>query len=140
VMFVPIEGALAAALQEDSNLTSFAVENNVAIATPTTLMIALRTVANVWQVERRNRNAELIASRAGRIYDKLVGFIEDMSSLGIRLSQARASFDDAMGKLSSGKGSLVQQVGQLKALGAKASKTLPDSLLDGDEAAPTDYL
>jgi DNA recombination protein RmuC len=134
VMFVPIEGALAAALQEDPNLTVFAVENNVAIATPTTLMIALRTVANVWQVERRNRNAELIALRAGKIYDKLAGFIEDMSSLGIRLDQARTSFDGAMGRLSSGKGNLLQQVEQLKALGAKTNKTFPGGLLDGDDS------
>jgi len=61
-------------LQEDPGLTAEAVGANVAIATPTTLMIALRTVANVWQVERRNKNAEIIARRAGKIYDKLVGF------------------------------------------------------------------
>ena len=72
IMFVPIEGALAVALNGDPNLSTFAVENSVAIATPTTLMIALRTVANVWQVERRNRNAEAIALRAGKLYDKLL--------------------------------------------------------------------
>ncbi len=134
VMFIPIEGALAAALQAEPNLTSFAVENNVAIATPTTLMIALRTVDNVWQVERRNRNAENIAGRAGRIYDKLVAFIEDMQSLGRHLNQARLGYDQAMGKLSSGRGNLVQQVDQLKSLGAKASKSLPANMLDTGES------
>lgn len=134
VMFVPIEGALAVALQADPNLTAFAVDSNVAIATPTTLMIALRTVANVWKVEQRNRNAEAIADRAGRLYDKLVGFVEDMGALGTRLNQARSSYDAAMGKLSSGSGNLIRQVEQLKGLGARTNRSLPVSLLDDGEA------
>jgi DNA recombination protein RmuC len=133
IMFVPIEGALAAALQEDSALTSFAVENNVAIATPTTLMMALRTVANVWQVERRNRNAEEIAKRAGSLHDKFVGFLTDMGHVGTRLDNARASYHDAMNKLSLGKGNLVGQVVQLKDLGAKAYKTIPEAMLMDDD-------
>lgn len=131
VMFIPIEGALAAALQADPSLTGYAVENNVAIATPTTLMMALRTVANVWQVERRNQNAEQIALRAGRIYDKLAGFLDDMKDLGKRIDQTSASFSSAMGKLASGRGNLISQVEQLKELGAKTSKSLP---LASDEA------
>jgi DNA recombination protein RmuC len=87
IMFVPIEGALAIALQEAPNITSEAVAQNVSLATPTTLMIALRTAASVWQVERRNLNAELIAERAGQLYDKFVGFIEDMKAIGKRLDQ-----------------------------------------------------
>jgi DNA recombination protein RmuC len=137
VMFIPIEGALAAALQEDPGLTAEAVGANVAIATPTTLMIALRTVANVWQVERRNKNAEIIARRAGKIYDKLAGFLEDMTSLGTRIGQARISYDEAMAKLSSGRGNLVNQVEQLKQLGAKASKSLPASVLDENDTEPS---
>jgi DNA recombination protein RmuC len=138
VMFVPIEGALAVALQEEPNLTSLAAEANVAIATPTTLMIALRTIANVWQVERRNRNAEEIASRAGKIYDKFVGFLGDMDDLGGRIDKAKESFQDAMGKLSGGRGNILRQVEQLKSLGAKTSKSIPGALLDDDtqEALP----
>jgi DNA recombination protein RmuC len=130
IMFVPIEGALAVALQADPALTGFAAECNVAIATPTTLMIALRTVANVWQVERRNRNAELIADRAGKLYDKFVGFLDDMGDMGVRLAKARESYDCAMGKLSTGRGSLVKQVEYLRELGAKTSKAMPQNLLD----------
>ena len=133
IMFVPIEGSLAVALQAEPGLTGFAVENSVAIATPTTLMIALRTVANVWQVERRNRNAEAIAARAGHLYDKFVGFVEDMATLGQRLIQARTSYDNALGKLSAGRGNLVHQVEQLKVMGAKTSKSLPANLLDDGE-------
>jgi len=133
LMFVPIEGALAAAVQADPELTSLAAEVNVAIATPTTLMIALRTVANVWKVERRNKNAEAIAARAGLLYDKFCGFAGDLMNLGRHLSQTRTAFDEAMNKLSVGKGSLVTQAEHLKALGAKTSKALPDALLAEQE-------
>ena len=134
VMFVPIEGALAVALQEDPGITGMAADANVAIATPTTLMIALRTIANVWQVERRNKNAEEIAARAGNIYDKFVGFLDDMTELGGRLDKAKESFHGAMGKLSEGKGNIVRQVEQLKGLGAKTTKAIPSLLLE--ESAP----
>jgi DNA recombination protein RmuC len=133
IMFMPIEGALAAVLQADPALTSTAIDQNVAIATPTTLMVALRTIANVWQVERRNQNAEKIAERAGRLYDKFVGFVEDMQDLGNRLNQAQSSYDGAMKKLTSGTGNLARQVGQLKAMGAKAAKSLPDELADDND-------
>lgn len=129
VMFVPIEGALAAALQADPELTALAAGCNVAIATPTTLMIALRTVRNVWQMERRNQNAEQIADRAGKLYDKFVGFVSDMKSLGERLGKARECYDSAWGKLYQGGGNLVRQTEQLKGLGAKTSKALPAELL-----------
>ena len=136
VMFIPIEGALALALQRDPEITSHAVANNVAIATPTTLMIALRTVANVWQVENRNRNAEEIARRAGLLYDKFVGFTEDMLTLRKRLDEAAKSHDAAMGKLSTGSGNLVRQADLLRALGAKAgSKQIAAALLDDTAAA-----
>ena len=136
IMFIPIEGALAVALQQQPDLTTFAVENNVAIATPTTLMIALRTVHNIWQVERRNRNADDIAARAGRIYDKLVGFLGDMTTMGARIKAAEASYNEAMGKLSTGKGSLVSQVSALKTLGARTSKSIPAALVDESVSEP----
>ncbi len=135
IMFVPIEGALAAALEEAPDMTSEALAQNVNIATPTTLMIALRTAASVWQVERRNQNAEAIAARAGQLYDKFVGFTEDMQALGKRLDQAQTTYGDAMGKLTTGSGNLLRQVDMLKTLGAKTSKALPTNLLDVAEPA-----
>ena len=124
LMFVPIEGALAAAIRADPELTSLAAECNVAIATPTTLMIALRTVANVWKVERRNQNAEAIADRAGLLYDKFCGFVDDLANLKKHLGRTTDAFDAAMSKLTLGKGNLLAQVGRLRELGARASKTL----------------
>jgi DNA recombination protein RmuC len=129
IMFVPIEGALAAALERDPNLTSYAVQNNVAIATPTTLMIALRTIENVWKVERRNQNAEAIADRAGHLYGKFAGFVEDMQDIGKRLGHAQSSYTKAMGKLQTGPGNLIGQAEKLRELGAKTSKSLPKGML-----------
>jgi DNA recombination protein RmuC len=130
VMFVPIEGALAAALTVDPDLTSTAIEGSVYIATPTTLMIALRTAANVWHVERRNRNAEEIAARAGKIYDKLFGFVESMDGLGKALGTAYRQYDKAMNQLARGNGNVLRQAEQLKMLGAKTSRAMPGHLLD----------
>jgi len=127
LMFVPIEGALAAAIQADADLTSLAAECNVAIATPTTLMIALRTVANVWKVERRNKNAEAIADRAGLLYDKFCGFVEDLTNIKKHLGKTTDAYDAAMSKLAVGRGNLLAQVGMLRDLGARASKTLRNS-------------
>lgn len=125
IMFVPIEGALALAMQAEPSLSVDAVGAHVAIATPTTLMVALRTVSSLWQVERRNQNAEAIAERAGKLYDKFVGFVEDMQGLGKRLEQAQTTYGEAMGKLTSGRGNLINQIDQLKSMGAKTAKALP---------------
>ena len=134
IMFVPIEGALAAALLDDPALTAAALDSSVTIATPTTLMIALRTVANVWQVERRNRNADAIADRAGKLYEKFAGFLSDMGQLGDRLTSAQKSYGNAMNKLQSGPGNVVRQIEQLKELGARTSKSL--SVASVDDGAP----
>jgi DNA recombination protein RmuC len=136
IMFVPIEGALALALQEDPNITSEAVVQNVNLATPTTLMIALRTAASVWQVERRNINADAIAARAGQLYDKFVSFTDDMTTLGKRLDQAQSTYGDAMSKLTTGNGNLLRQAEFLKTLGAKTSKTMTISVVDEAEVEP----
>jgi DNA recombination protein RmuC len=133
ILFVPIEGALAVALQTDPALTHFAAQNNVAIATPTTLMMALRTVANVWKVERRNRSAEEIAKRAGLMYDKLVGFVEDFQKIGTQLDATRRTYDGALGKLKEGGGNLLRQAEMVRELGARTNKALPPALL-GDES------
>jgi len=135
IMFVPIEGALAAALTADPDLVGYAMDRGVTLATPTTLMLALRTVANVWRVEHRNENAAFIAAEAGRLYDKFVAFVEDMEELGRRLGQAQAGYISAMGKLSEGRGNLTARAEQLKRRGAKTSKSLPPGRLDEDEVA-----
>ena len=97
-------------------------------------MIALRTIANVWNVENRNRNAEQIADRAGKLYDKFVGFVDDMQKLDSQLGTVRGTFDKAMDKLSAGRGNLVRQAETIKEMGAKTTKALPVALLDEEES------
>ena len=133
LMFMAIEGALAAALREDPDLTAYAMEQNVVLTSPATLMVALRTVKNVWHVERRNQNAELISQQAGRIYDKLVAFLEDFEGVGRRLDQARDSHKLAFQKLRSGRGSILDQAEEMRRLGAKTAKLLPMAASDSDE-------
>lgn len=144
ILFVPIEGALSEALREDGQLTEYALDRNITIATPTTLMMALRTVAHVWAVERRNHNAEEIARRAGLLYDKVAGFVASMEGVGTRLRQAQESYDTALGQLSRGTGNLLWQAETLRSLGAKTSRRITTGFdqaqgaigPDGDDAAP----
>ncbi|UJW84898.1 DNA recombination protein RmuC [Devosia sp. SL43] len=125
MMFVPIESALATAIQADAGLVEFGMSRGVMLTTPTTLMTVLRTVRNVWDIEKRHQNAEQIAERAGALYEKVVGFLTTMDKVGTNLDRAQQTFADAKNQLASGKGSVVRQVEMLRELGAKSSKPLP---------------
>src|SRR5581483_2336270 len=98
--------------------------------TPTTLMVALRTVGSLWKIEYRNRYADEIADRAGKMYDKFVSFLDDVTELGKRLDQAQTAYHGAVGKLKSGPGSLVGQFQKMKDLGAHTKKAIPPALLE----------
>ena len=117
-------------LQNDPDITIYAWERDVMIATPTTLMMAMRTVQNLWTVDRQNRNALDIANRAGALYDKLEGFVGDLEKVGNRIDQAKGAWHDAKNKLSEGRGNVIRQAEMLKALGASTRKSLPDAYLD----------
>jgi DNA recombination protein RmuC len=125
MMFVPIESALATAIHADGTLVEFAMSKGVMLTTPTTLMTVLRTVRNVWDIEKRHQNAEEIAARAGALYDKAVGFLATMDKMGSHIDKAQQSFIDARSQLATGKGSVVRQVEMLRELGAKSTKPLP---------------
>ncbi len=129
ILFVPVEGALSLAIQNDPSLQGDAVERRVMIASPNTLLMGLRTVQNVWAREYQNRHAAEIADQAGRLYDKFVGFVEDLEKVGSGLTTARNAYEDAFSKLTSGRGNLVGRAEKLKKLGAKASKKLPGAVL-----------
>lgn len=132
LMFLPIEGALSEALREEGSLTSYALSKGVGLMSPTTLMVALRTVEHIWAVDRRNRNAEAIADRAGKLYDKVAGFVEEMEKVGQRLGQAQEAHATAMDRLSRGRGNVISQVDKLKSLGARTVKSI-DTDFDEDE-------
>jgi DNA recombination protein RmuC len=130
LMFVPVEAALIAALQADAELPVFALNHRIALISPTNFLATMRTVASVWAVHRQNRNAHEIARRAGLLYDKFCGFIDNLQGLGERLQQAQQSYDEAFGKLTSGSGNLVRQTEMLRELGARNTKQLDAGLVD----------
>jgi len=136
MMFVPIESALATAIQNDAKLVEFGMSKGVMLTTPTTLMTVLRTVRNVWDIEKRHRNAEEIAERAGALYDKVAGFLGTMDRVGDSLDKAQQNFAKAREQLSSGRGNVVRQVEMLRELGARSSKSLPPGWEGGTEEPP----
>jgi DNA recombination protein RmuC len=127
-MFMPIEGALAVALEHDSSIYDNAFKKKILLVGPTPLLVAMRAVENVWKYERQNQNAQEIARRAGAMYDKFVGFTEDLMKISKQIDAIQGSFSAAKNKLSDGKGNLVRQVQQLKELGAQTSKKIPKEL------------
>jgi DNA recombination protein RmuC len=132
LMFIPLEGAASLAFQSDPDLAGFAWERDIMIATPTNLMMAMRTVQNLWTIDRQNQNAREIADRAGQLYDKIVGFVEELDGVGYRLDQAHDAWSKAKNRLASGRGNVIRQTEMLKELGAQTKKSLPDSYLDAD--------
>jgi len=130
LMFVPIESALIAALQSDPDLPEYALQHRVALLSPANFLATVRTVASVWRVHMQNTNARDIAERAGRLYDKFVGFTENLKDVGYRLDQARSSFDSASRQLSEGPGNLVSQTQMLSKLGARHAKQLDAALVE----------
>lgn len=139
LMFVPIEGALIAALEHDPTLVEFALRNKVALLSPTNFLATMRTVGSVWAVHRQNANAQEIARRAGLLYDKFAGFVDNLQQVGSRLRQAQQSYDTAFGQLSEGPGNLIRQTEMLSDLGARNTKQLDTALLreEGEAGEPS---
>ena len=136
LMFIPLEPAFLLALEHDPSLVNYALELNIMLVSPTNLLVALRTINNIWSYEYQNQNAQRIAKQAGKIYDKLCGYIEDMEKLGRAIEGAEKSYANAMSKLAKGKGNLVRQAHQMQQLGVDTSKKIDQRLLD---SALSDY-
>jgi len=129
LMFVPLEPAFLLALRERPEIFQEAYDRQVVMVTHTTLMATLRTVHGIWKNERVSRNHMEIADRAGALYEKFVGFTEDLIKVGQQMDAAKRSYSDAMGKLSEGRGNLVRQVELIKQLGAKTNKSVNTNLV-----------
>ena len=130
LMFVPIEPAFLLALKTAPNLYQEALAKNIVLVCPSTLMATLRTVAHLWRQDHQNRNALEIAKQCGTLYDKFVGFVDDLEKLGQRLDQAQTSYHDAFNKLKSGKGNLIRTAEKVRELGVKPSKSLSTPLIE----------
>jgi DNA recombination protein RmuC len=133
LMFIPIEPAFLSALKTEPNLYQDALSKNIVLVCPSTLMATLRTVAHLWRQDQQNKNAMEIARQCANLYDKFVGFVEDLESIGKRLDQAQSSYHDAFNKLKSGKGNLIKAAERVKELGVKPSKLIANHHLSQDD-------
>ena len=138
LLFIPIESAFTLAMELDSKLFVEAFNKRIMLVSPTTLMMALRIIDNLWQVEKQNRNAQDIAQRAGALYDKLQGVVEEVDKLGKQLGTVQGTYDTLYGRLASGRGNLVGQAEKLRELGAPVKKPIVPQLGvvgDSDDSA-----
>ncbi|NVO09191.1 MAG: DNA recombination protein RmuC [Bacteroidales bacterium] len=133
MMFIPVEPAYMVVMEADSELWNYAYSKRVLLISPTNLIAALKLIYNLWQHEFQNRNALEIANRGGLLYDKFVGFIENLQAIGENIHKAHVSYESAFSQLKDGKGNLITQAKQLKELGVKAKKTIPNELIDGTD-------
>jgi DNA recombination protein RmuC len=130
LLFIPIEGAFAAALQNDPTLFNDAFERNVLLVSPSTLLASLRTIANIWKHEYQNRNTLKIAEEGAKLYDHFVRFTEDLGEVGKRLDKSREAYDQAFRKLTTGPGNLIKRTENMRLMGLKTSRKLNEQWLD----------
>ena len=130
LMFVPNEPALMLALNEDKNLYLNALEKNIVLVSASTLLATLSTVASIWKQEDQKRNAQEIAKEGGLLYDKFEGFVQDLIKVGKSIKSSKDSYEDAMSKLTEGRGNIIKKIENLKDLGAKTKKSLPQNIID----------
>lgn len=134
LLFMPIEGAFLLALEHDESFFQKAYNKNIIIVSPSTLLVTLRTIEHIWRREHQEENAKEIAKSAEDLYDKFVGFVEDMQGIGMQISKTNDYYDKAMNKLSRGKGNLIRRTENMRELGLKPKKKLSTALLEESES------
>ena len=133
MMFIPSEPAYIAAMQADPNLWNFAYDKRILLLNPSNLITSLKLVADLWKREYQNKNATEIAERGAKLYDKFVGFVDNLEKLGKNIDQAKSVYNEAFKQLSTGNDNLIVQTNKLKSLGIKNKKNLPKSLEESAE-------
>ncbi len=129
LMFLPIEGAFWTAIESEQGLFNESFSRNIMLVSPSTLLATLRIINNIWRYEDQNKNALIIAKKAGDLYDKFVGFVEALDDVGQKIDKARESYHTARNRLADGRGNLVRRSVELRQLGVKAQKELPEGLI-----------
>ncbi|WP_394334765.1 DNA recombination protein RmuC [Chryseobacterium phocaeense] len=138
MMFIPSEPAYIAAMQADQDLWNYAYERRILLLNPSNLITSLKLIADLWKREYQNRNSMEIADRGAKLYDKFVGFVENLEKVGKNLDQAKNVYNEAYKQLSTGNDNLVIQTQKLKSLGIKNKKDLPQSLIDNSNFLETE--
>lgn len=136
LIFVPVEAAFMVALDHDPEMMRDAYDRGIILVSPSTLLVTLRTIKNLWRYADQNRNAQLIADKAGALYDQFVLYVEALDDVGKHLDKSKDAWDTARKRLTGGRGNLVRRTEELKKLGAKTKKSLPDDLQLMDDSAP----
>lgn len=129
-MFIPIEPAFLAAIQNDRELWTEAWNKKILLISPTNLIAVLKIIAEMWRVDFQNRNAQEIARQSGELLNKFSNFLQDLDKIGQKIDDSKKHYEEARNKLYSGKGNLINRAKQLQLLGAKTSKNLPETLFD----------
>jgi DNA recombination protein RmuC len=130
LLFMPIEPAFSVAMQQDKDIYQYAWVRNIVIVSPTTLLATIRTIASIWKQEKQNRNTQEIARQATALYEKFVGFLEDMDKIEKGLSQADTAYKGALNKLKSGTGNLIKRTENMKKLGLETKKQIPEKYIE----------
>lgn len=125
LLFMPIEGAFLLALEQDGEFFKRAYESNILVVSPSTLLVTLRTIEHIWRTQRQEEHAKKIATEAEAMYDKLVGFVEEMQNIATHIQRTQDAYDKAMNRLSTGRGNVIKRAQNMKALGLKPKKKLP---------------
>ena len=136
LIFVPVEAAFMVALDHDPEMMRDAYDRGIILVSPSTLLVTLRTIKNLWRYADQNRNAQVIADKAGALYDQFVLYVEALDDVGKHLDKSKDAWDTARKRLTGGRGNLVRRTEELKKLGAKTKKSLPDDLQLMDDSAP----
>nr|WP_230326520.1 DNA recombination protein RmuC [Citrobacter sp. Res13-Sevr-PEB04-36] len=139
LMFIPVEPAFLLALDRQPELITEALRNNIMLVSPTTLLVALRTIANLWRYEHQSRNAQQIADRASKLYDKMRLFVDDMSAIGQSLDKAQDNYRQAMKKLSSGRGNVLAQAEAFRGLGVEIKREINPELAEQATTQDEEY-
>jgi DNA recombination protein RmuC len=135
LLFIPIESSFSIAVQADQELFNFAWEKKIVIVSPSTLLATLRTIASVWKQERQTKNAIEIAKQSGLLYDKFVGFLEDMDKMGKSIDSSKTAYENAFNKLRTGSGNLIKRAEDIQKLGAKTTKQIASKFIESDESS-----
>ncbi|MEL0660444.1 DNA recombination protein RmuC [Psychromonas arctica] len=133
LLFVAVEPAFIVALEHDPSLVQLALDNNILLASPSNLMIALRTIENLWRFQRQENNGQLIAQQASKLYDKLRLFSDNFLEVGVQIDKAQKTYHSAFKQLSSGRGNVIQQAEQLKGLGVPIKRPIADQLTEHND-------
>jgi len=131
LMFVPIEGALAAALARESELFTYAWDRRVVLVGPSTLLMTMRTVASIWRYELQGQNAQEIARMAGEMCDKVSLSLGDFNGVAEKITAALNTHNEAVKRLSTGRGNVLSIGARMRDLGVRAKRPMPAVQGDG---------